>query len=109
MIRHVSATEARKNFFALLEDAEKPGITVTITREGHPPVIVMSADEFEGWMETLEIMSDPVLMKDLQEAMNEVDTIPLEELLRRENTRSKHAIRRHPQAKSRKAIRKTAR
>ena len=41
----MTATEARHKFFNMLEIAEKPGMTVTITHEGHPKVIVMS---FEG-------------------------------------------------------------
>ena len=63
----LSATAARKQFFRMLDLAEAPGSSVTITREGHRPLIIMSQEEFEGWQETLEIMSDPELVKAIEE------------------------------------------
>ena len=62
----VSATQARKDFFNLLELASKPGHHVTISREGKPTMVMMSQEEFEGWLETLEVMNDPLLMKNLR-------------------------------------------
>ena len=72
MTRFVTATQARKQFFQLLDLAEKPGSAITITREGHQPITMMSADEFEGWMETLEIMSDPELVAAIEEGMEDI-------------------------------------
>ena len=82
----MTATEARKNFFTLLKLAKKPGMAVTIIHEGKPEVMMMSVEEFEGWMETLEIMSDPSLAKDLRKSLREVkrgkikDTVDLDAL-----------------------------
>lgn len=59
MNKHMTATEARKRFFDVIETAEHPGVAVVITLEGLPKVVVMSFEEFEGWQETMEIMSDP--------------------------------------------------
>ena len=106
MTTTVTATEARKNFFHLLESAEKPGMAVTITHEGHPTIIMMSFEEFEGWQETLEILSDHALMSDLREALQEMETIPLEEL---EN--AVHAtdnVRSRSQKKGQKTVRKSS-
>lgn len=69
----------------LLDLASKPGHQVTITHEGHLPVIMMSQEDFEGWVETLEIMSDPQLMKDLrnyekQKKAGTLKTIPWEKV-----------------------------
>ncbi len=75
MHKTVSATQARKQLFQLLKIASKPGSSVTITLEGNPPIVMLSQDEFEGWMETMEIMSDPQLMKDIQEAAKETEFI----------------------------------
>lgn len=55
----MTATQARKNFFALIAASQKPGFAVTITHEGLPKVVMMSFEEFEGWMETMDILSDP--------------------------------------------------
>lgn len=81
-----SATEARKYFFKILDLAGKPGMNVTITLEGRPPLVIMSQEELEGWKETLEIMSDPDLDKDIRQGIREMksgkvgDTIDLDTL-----------------------------
>lgn len=76
MTTYVTATKARKQFFKMIDMASTPGASVTITHAGLPKVVMMSVDEFEGWMETLEIMSDPKLVKDIEEGMKEKETIP---------------------------------
>lgn len=58
MTKFMTATEARKNFYSVIEKAGHPGVPVIITHEGLPKVVVMSYDEFEGWQETFEIMRD---------------------------------------------------
>lgn len=73
MTKYVNATNARKQFFTLLNLASKPGHTVTISLEGIPKVVMMSQEEFEGWMETLDIMSDPELVKDIQEGIADME------------------------------------
>jgi len=61
----MTATEARKNFYAVINAAGHPGVAVAITHEGIPKVVVMSFEEYEGWQETMEIMADPELSKGL--------------------------------------------
>jgi prevent-host-death family protein len=89
MKKSMTATDARKNFFKLIEIAGKPGRSVVITREGMPDVVMLSAEEFEGWQETLEIMSynDPAMDKDILEGIKEMksgkrpkDTVSFEAL-----------------------------
>ncbi len=46
MKKTYSATEARKNFFKLLELAGKPGATIIITLAGRPPVAIMPLEDF---------------------------------------------------------------
>ncbi len=78
MGKRISATQARKQFFKLLEEAGRSGADIRITFEGHPSVILLSEEEYEGWLETLEVMSDPVLMQDIRKGMREKKTIPWE-------------------------------
>ena len=59
MDKTVTASEARNNFFAMLKHIRTPGVSVTITYEGHPAGVLMSFDDYEGWKETMDIMSDP--------------------------------------------------
>jgi antitoxin YefM len=71
MTTFMTATAARKQFFKFLSIDKKPGQHIAVTHEGIPKLVLMSFDEFEGWMETLEIMSDPQLVKDIRDARNE--------------------------------------
>jgi antitoxin YefM len=103
----MTATEARQNFFRLLETAVQPGMSVTITRDGHPQVVVMSADEFEGWQETLEIMADPALLRSIRAGMRERSTVSLEELTTSRHARP-HGVQSRPQTKRGKRARKSA-
>jgi antitoxin YefM len=72
MNKFMTATAARKNFYAVINEAKHPGVSVTITHEGLPKVVVMSFEEYEGWQETMEIMSDPSLDADIQEGVREM-------------------------------------
>ncbi|OIO53688.1 hypothetical protein AUJ46_04430 [Candidatus Peregrinibacteria bacterium CG1_02_54_53] len=67
----VTASFARNNLFKLIEKAEKPGASVQITLESIPRVVMMSVEEFEGWQETLEIMSDPALLKSIEQGLRD--------------------------------------
>lgn len=58
-----SATEVRKDFFDILDQVESSGVPYTITKAGKPVVVMMSAEQYESWEETWDIMSDPELVK----------------------------------------------
>lgn len=83
MTKTVTATEARKNFFTILQEIGTPGVSIVITHEGHPKGVLMSVEEFEGWVETMDIMSDPEEAAEILDALRHKDTeekISLEEL-----------------------------
>lgn len=71
----VPITEARKKIFELAQEVQKPGIYYTFTEKGRPKAVLMSAEEFESWLETLEVMKDfPDLKKDIKEVDRAVKT-----------------------------------
>jgi len=83
MNKTVTATEARNDFFAILKEIETPGVSVVITYEGHPKGVLMSVEEFEGWMETMDIMSDPEEAAEILKRLRNKDkeeTVTFEEL-----------------------------
>lgn len=71
MTKTLPATKVRQQFFKLIEATEQPGSSITITVAGEPKVVMMSVEDFEGWQETLEIMSDEKLVKDIKKARKE--------------------------------------
>ena len=83
MGKSISATQARKQFFKLLENVGTSDSPVRITLEGHPSVVLLSEEEYESLIETLEILSDPELVKSIEEGMRDVKagrTIPWEKV-----------------------------
>jgi antitoxin YefM len=86
MTTFMTATEARKNFFSVVNQANHPGSVVAITHEGIPKVVMVSFEEYEGLLETLEIMSDPETVADLNTAIREMhdgDVVDFEEVKKR--------------------------
>ncbi|MBI2035922.1 MAG: type II toxin-antitoxin system Phd/YefM family antitoxin [Candidatus Liptonbacteria bacterium] len=62
-------SEARKRIFAIAKDVQKPSQHYTLTDKGIPKAVILSAEEFESWVETLEVLQDfPDLIKDVREA-----------------------------------------
>lgn len=83
-----SVTEARKNIFKITDEVQKPGNYCTLTENGKPKAVLMSAEDFESWQETLEVMSEmPDLIDDIREFEEDKrtgkvkDYITLEELI----------------------------
>lgn len=67
----IPISEARKRIFDIAEEVQKPNNYYTFTEKGRPKAVLMSADEFESIMETMEILSDPKLMADIKNAEKE--------------------------------------
>ena len=81
-------SEARKNIFKIAEKVQKPAVYYTLTEKGRPKAVVVSADEFESWQETLEVMRIfPKLEKDIEKAEREYKkgkSLTLEDVLSKE-------------------------
>lgn len=83
-----SLTEARKNLFKIADEVQKSGNHYTLTEKGKAKVVVMSAEQFESWQETLEVMAEmPDLIDDIRKVEEDErtgktdDYITLEELI----------------------------
>lgn len=82
------ATEVRKNFFDILNKVSQTNIPYTITVNGVPKVVLMNADEYDSWMETLDIMSNPETVKNIEESKKELargEYMTLDELMKERN------------------------
>ena len=67
----VTATEARQNLFMLVRRSIKGHIPVKITSKEGDAVLVSEAD-YEGLLETLELLSVPGMRKSIQEARADI-------------------------------------
>ena len=68
---NITATQARKNFFELLEKLDNPAMQINITYKGRPRAVLVNAEEINAERETLEILSNTKLMGDISQAEKE--------------------------------------
>jgi len=79
----VTLSDAKTNLARLLAEVDRLGERVVITRSGRPAGVLISVDEFEGLMETLEILADPEMAAAVRRGLEEAergDTISHAEL-----------------------------
>ncbi len=111
----LSISEARKKIFHIAKEVQKPHNHYTLTEKGRPTAVIMSAEEFESWQETLEVMKDfPDLAKDIEEAERDYksgaykewttleDISTNKEFLIADNSHKKYGVSRKVQTKRRK-------
>jgi len=67
----ISITEARKRIFEIAEEVQKPDKYFTLTENGRPKAVLMSAEEFDSIMETIDILSDPNALESIKKAEDE--------------------------------------
>jgi prevent-host-death family protein len=70
-MKAVTATHAKNSFLEILRGAEEHGEEVLVTRNGRPCAVVVSAEEWEALLETIEILSDPDMMRKVNRALRE--------------------------------------
>jgi prevent-host-death family protein len=68
MTTTVPLAEARANLSQLVDDAMRTHERVEITRNGRRAGVLLSAEDYDSIMETLDILSDSEAMADLREA-----------------------------------------
>ena len=66
----ISISEARSKLFTIAQKVQTPGVYYTFTDKGRPKTVMMSADEYESMIETLEVMRD---FPDLDKTIAKVD------------------------------------
>ncbi len=118
----LSISEARRRIFEIAEDVQKPNTHFTLTENGRPKVVIMSAEEFESWQETLEVMREfPDLQKDIEEVERDIKSgayknyTTLEDILIKEGfvvadqSNKRYAVSHHNKTKRTQRSPKTAR
>ncbi len=83
----ISISEARKRIFDIADEVQAPNKVYTLTADGKPKAVIMSAEEYESWTETMEVLRDcPDIFERIAESDRAVKTgdwsnfVSLEEL-----------------------------
>lgn len=118
--RTISISEARKRIFEIADEVQVPNKIYTLTADGKPKAVVMSAEEYESLLETIAVLEEfPDIKKDMAEADEAIRTgeykkwSTLDDLKREwgmalkvaEKPKRKYGVHSRPQTKSKKRTR----
>jgi antitoxin YefM len=65
--------EVRANLSKLVDEAVRTHERIEVTRQGRRAAVILSADDYDSIMETLAILSDQDLMREVRAAVVEAD------------------------------------
>lgn len=63
----IPLSDVRSTLSAVVERVEMTHERVTITRNGRPAAVLISPDDLDALEETLDVLSDPMTMRQLRE------------------------------------------
>lgn len=83
---HLPLADVKNRLSEVVERLQRDHGRVVITKHGRPAAVVLSIEDLEGLEETLEILSNPALMRQIKKAQAELDaglgeTLTKEQLL----------------------------
>ena len=72
MVNTISVRELRPKLSKVIDNIHKKFDRYVITRRGKPQVVMMSIDDYESLMETLDILADPKAMIGLRRGEDDI-------------------------------------
>ena len=85
---HMPLAEVKNRLSEVVERLEREHGRVVITKHGRPAAVVLSIEDLEGLEETLDILSDPPLLRRLKKVDAEIAS-DQDEVLTREQLMSR--------------------
>ena len=86
MVNTVTLKELRPGLPEIINEIDRKLDRYIVTKRGKPVAIMMSMDDYEGLLETIEILSDKAAVKRIKKAKQEIaagKTLSLEDLKRK--------------------------
>ncbi len=65
---YVPITQAKAKLLDMVRQLSDTNDTIAITKNGVPEAVMLSMKKFEGYLETIDILSDPEMQKQLRES-----------------------------------------
>jgi len=89
---HISYSELRQNLARYLDETTESRAPIVVTRQGgKEPIVLMPLQEFEGWQETVHLLSSPRNAEHLLESIRQAEAgeVVEHELFQVEKVRAK--------------------
>jgi len=68
----VPITQAKAKLLDMVRQIHDTNDTIAITKNGVPEAVLLSMRKFEGFLETIDILADPDMMKQLKGSAEDV-------------------------------------
>ena len=77
---HISYSELRQNLARYLDETTESRAPIVVTRQGgKEPIVLMPLQEFEGWQETVHLLSSPRNAEHLLESIRQIEAGEVQE------------------------------
>ena len=70
---YVPITQAKAKLLDMVRQLGDTNDTIAITKNGVPEAVLLSMRKFEGFLETIDILADPEIMRQLNESAKDVN------------------------------------
>ena len=78
----LTVSDARTNLYSIVKKVSSGYGPYEVTQRDDEPVIIMSKEDYEGWLETLDIMSHPEEVAALKRALKQKKTYTHAEVMK---------------------------
>lgn len=72
MSETLSLAHIKAHLSAIVDRVEQQHDRVVLTRNGRPAAVILSPDELEALEDTLDLLSDPQALREIDEARDEI-------------------------------------
>ena len=69
MARTLSLSEVKTHLPALVSRVTSRDEQIVVTKNGRPAVVILSYDEYGSLRETLDVLSDPAMMRQIRKSL----------------------------------------
>ena len=68
-MKRMPVSEVKAKLIRLIAEIDVTNEEIVITRHGRAAAVLLSLDAFEGWRETVEVLADKELMKEIRRGL----------------------------------------
>ena len=69
--RLISVTDAKNRLLDIIRTLKQRQEIIAITRDGVPAAVLLSMEQFEGLLDTIEILGDPKTLQSLRRSLKQ--------------------------------------
>ncbi len=69
---YVPITQAKAKLLDMVRQLHDTNDTIAITKNGVPEAVLLSMKKFNGLLETIDVLADPAMMKQIQASAQDV-------------------------------------